>query len=235
MSTLALVQFTSSPEADPEAVLRWAYESFPRVVIVASFQAESSVLIDMASRIRSDVAVLTLDTGRLPQETRDMIDRVRDQYSIEVQVVAPDPDEVHQMVALNGTNLFHQSPELRRLCCSVRKSRPLERALAGYDAWVTGLRRSQMATRAKTPLVAADLEHGGITKIAPLVSWSAEQVWEYIRDRNLPYNSLYDRGFTSIGCAPCTRATRPGEDARAGRWWWERGEVKECGLHWTKP
>lgn len=222
-------------DIDPEAVLRWAYESFSRVVIVASFQAESSVLIDMASRIRSDIRVLTLDTGRLPQETHDMIDRVRDRYGIEVQVVAPDADEVRQMVAINGTNLFYQSPELRRLCCGVRKSRPLERALSAYDAWVTGLRRSQMATRAKTPLVATDFEHGEIIKVAPLAAWSAEEVWNYIRDHDVPYNSLYDSGYTSIGCAPCTRATRPGEDPHAGRWWWERGEVKECGLHWRKP
>ena len=235
MSAMAPIPRTSSSEVDPEAVLRWAFESFPRLVIVASFQAESSVLIDMASRIQSDVAVLTLDTGRLPQETHDMIDRLRDRYSIEVQVVAPDPDEVRQLVALNGTNLFYRSPNLRRLCCNVRKSRPLDRALAGYDAWVTGLRRSQIATRAQTPIVAQDPDHGGITKIAPLAAWSDEQVWEYIRERNVPYHSLYDSGYTSIGCAPCTRATRPGEDARAGRWWWEQGEVKECGLHWSKP
>src|SRR5258708_2213715 len=150
MSTMAPFQASSS-EADPEAGLRWAFASFPPLVIVASFQAESSVLIDMASRIRSDVAVLTLDTGRLPQETHDMIDRVRDRYAIEVQVVAPDPEEVRQMVALNGTNLFYQSAELRRLCCGVRKSRPLERAIPGYDAWVTGLPRSQMETRSQTP------------------------------------------------------------------------------------
>ena len=221
-------------DTNPEALLRWAYESFPRVVIVASFQAESSVLIDMASRIRSDLCVLTLDTGRLPQETHNMIDRVRDRYGIEVQVVAPDPDEVRRIVATKGTNLFYQSPDLRRLCCEVRKSRPLDRVLSDYDAWATGLRRSQIATRAKTPLVAADVEHGGITKIAPLATWSGEQVWNYIRDHEVPYHPLYDSGYTSIGCAPCTRATRPGEDARAGRWWWEEGEVKECGLHWRK-
>lgn len=235
MSATLPFQVTASSAADPESVLRWAFESFPRVVIVASFQAESSVLIDMAARIRSGITVLTLDTGRLPQETHDMIDRVRDRYAIEVQVVAPDPDEVRQMVALHGTNLFYQSAELRRLCCGVRKSRPLERALAGFDAWVTGLRRTQIPTRAQTPIVAQDVEHGGVAKIAPLVSWSTAQVWDYIRDRNVPYHPLYDAGFTSIGCAPCTRATSPGEDARAGRWWWEQGEVKECGLHWSKP
>jgi phosphoadenosine phosphosulfate reductase len=221
-------------EADAEAVLGWTLESFRRVVIVASFQAESSVLIDMAARIRPGVEVLTLDTGRLPQETHDMIDRVRAQYGIHVQVVAPGPGEVREMVAANGTNLFYRSPELRRLCCSVRKLRPLARALRGYDAWVTGLRRSQMSTRAATPVVAADAEHGGIAKVAPLATWSSEQVWAYIRQHEVPYHALYDGGYTSIGCAPCTRARAPGEDERAGRWWWEQGEVKECGIHWRK-
>jgi phosphoadenosine phosphosulfate reductase len=219
-------------ETDPESVLRWAYGSFERVVIVASFQAESSVLIDMASRIKPDVSVLTLDTGRLPQETHDLIELVRTRYGIEIEVLAPDADEVRQMVAAHGTNLFYRSADLRRLCCDVRKSQPLARALRGYDAWITGLRRTQIATRAGTAVVATDPEHGGITKIAPLAAWSTEQVWDYIRKHDVPYHSLYDSGYTSIGCAPCTRATRPGEDPRAGRWWWETGEVKECGLHW---
>jgi len=220
--------------AAPEEVLRWAFDSFPRVAIVASFQAESSVLIDMAAGIRSDVRVITLDTGRLPQATYDMIDRVRDRYSIAIDVVSPDPGDLAEMVAEHGANLFYQSPDLRRLCCNVRKSRPLAHALRGYDAWVTGLRRQQSTTRAQTPVVAADPEHEGLTKIAPLVSWSKDQVWGYIRDHDLPYHPLYERGYTSIGCDPCTRATTAGEDERAGRWWWEQeGEVKECGLHWS--
>jgi len=220
--------------ATPEAVLRWAFETFRRVVIVASFQAESSVLIDMAARIRPDANVLTLDTGRLPQQTHDMIDRVRDRYGIDVQVVSPDAADLAEMVGTHGANLFYQAPEMRRLCCDVRKSRPLSRALASYDAWVTGLRREQSATRAETPVVAADREHVGLTKIAPLAAWSKDQVWAYIRENDLPYHSLYDLGYTSIGCAPCTRATTPGEDERAGRWWWESdSEVKECGLHWN--
>ena len=222
-------------ETDPQSVLRWTYESFRRVAIVASLQAESSVLIDMAVRIRPKVTVLTIDTGRLPQETHEMIDRVRDRYAIDVQVIAPDPYEMRQMISISGANLFYRSPELRRLCCDVRKSRPLARALAGYDAWVTGLRRSQISTRANTAVVAVDDEHGGIAKIAPLAAWSDDEVWGYIREHNVPYHGLYDRGYTSIGCAPCTRATGPGEDPRAGRWWWEVGEVKECGLHWRKP
>jgi len=221
--------------ATPEAVLRWAYDTYPRVVIVASFQAESSVLIDMASRIRPDVHVLTLDTGRLPQETHDMIDRVRERYAIDVQVVTPDAADLQEMVGRHGVNLFYRSPEGRRLCCDVRKSRPLARALHGYDAWVTGVRRQQAATRSTTSIVANDPEHPGLTRIAPLATWSKDQVWAYIRENDLPYHSLYERGYTSIGCEPCTRAATAGEDERAGRWWWEHDEVKECGLHWSAP
>lgn len=218
----------------PEAVLQWAYETFPRLVIVASFQAESSVLIDMAVRIRADVSVLTLDTGRLPQATYDMIDRVRDRYRIGVQVVSPDSADLEEMVGRHGANLFHQSPDLRRRCCEVRKSRPLARALGGYDAWVTGLRRQQASTRSQTAVVSPDPEHEGLTKIAPLAAWSRDQVWAYIQENELPYHSLYDQGYRSIGCEPCTRAPAPGEDERAGRWWWEsENEAKECGLHWN--
>ena len=219
----------------PEEVMRWAYEKFAGIAIVASFQAESSVIIDMASKIRPDIRVLTLDTGRLPQETHDMIDRVRERYGIEVQVVHPDAEEVRQIVSQHGTNLFYASPDLRRLCCDVRKSRPLDRALRGYDAWVTGVRREQSATRAETPIFTVDEQHDGIAKIAPLATWSKAQVWDYIRANQLPYHALYDQGYTSIGCAPCTRATRAGEDERAGRWSWEQNEVKECGLHWSVP
>jgi len=219
--------------AEPENVLRWAFDSFPRLVIVASFQAESSVIIDMASHIRKDVQVLTLDTGRLPQETYDVIDRVRDRYAIDIEVVSPDSGEVAAMVRGGGVNLFYRSQEERRLCCDVRKSRPLARALRGHDAWITGLRRQQAATRTNTPVVASDPEHVGLTKIAPLALWSKDQVWTYILENDLPVHPLYERGYTSIGCAPCTRATAPGEDERAGRWWWEQGGVKECGLHWN--
>lgn len=222
-----------SAGADPETVLQWAFETFPRVVIVASFQAESSVLIDMASRVQDKVNVLTLDTGRLPQQTYDMIDRIRDRYGIDVHVVSPDAAELQAMVGSHGANLFYRSVEMRRQCCDVRKSRPLARALAGYDAWITGVRREQAATRAETAVVATDREHAGLTKIAPLAAWSRDEVWAYIHENELPYHSLYDLGYTSIGCAPCTRATTEGEDERAGRWWWEEGEVKECGLHWA--
>ena len=218
-------------EREPESVLRWTFDNFSRVAIVASFQAESSVIIDLASRIRPGLHVLTLDTGRLPRETHDMIANVQSRYGIDVEVITPDPVETAEMVATHGVDLFHESVELRLRCCDVRKSRPLDRALHGYDAWITGLRREQAATRATTPVVAIDVDHAGITKVAPLATWSKAQVWGYIRDHDLPYHPLYDHGYTSIGCAPCTRATLPGEDDRAGRWWWELDGVKECGLH----
>jgi thioredoxin-dependent adenylylsulfate APS reductase len=217
--------------ADAEAVLAWAFERFPRVAVVASFQAESVVLIDMASRLRPGVDVITLDTGRLPQETHDLIDRVRSRFPVTLNVVSPDPTELAEMSRTHGVNLFYLSPELRHTCCDVRKTRPLARALAGYDAWVTGLRREQSAIRRATPVVSRDEGHGGIVKVAPLVGWRREDVWAHVRARDLPSHALYASGYTSIGCAPCTRATRPGEDERAGRWWWEGDSIKECGLH----
>ena len=222
----------NTTSADPAVVLREAYATYERVAIVASFQAESSVIIDMASSIRPDLRVLTLDTGRLPQETHDMIDRIRQRYGIAIEAITPGPSDVKEMVHAHGVDLFYESVELRRLCCDVRKSRPLARALRSYDAWITGVRREQAATRAHTQVVTVDADHGGIAKIAPLAGWTKQQVWNYIREHELPYHSLYDRGYTSIGCAPCTRATTAQEDERAGRWWWEQGEVKECGLHW---
>ena len=217
--------------AGAEAVLAWTFDRFPQVAVVASFQAESVVLIDMASRLRPGVDVITLDTGRLPQETHDLIDTVRNRFAVTLKVVSPDPTELVEMSRAHGVNLFYLSPELRHTCCDVRKTRPLARALAGYGAWVTGLRREQSATRRATPVVSRDEGHGGIAKVAPLVGWSHEEVWARVRARDLPSHALYASGYTSIGCAPCTRATRPGEDERAGRWWWEGDSIKECGLH----
>jgi phosphoadenosine phosphosulfate reductase len=218
--------------ADPEEVLAWAYRRFSQVAIVASFQVESSVLIDMACRIRDRVEVITLDTGRLPQETYEIIDTFQQRYPVQVKVVSPDPEELAEMTGRHGVNLFYRSPELRIRCCEIRKSRPLARALRDYDAWVTGLRRDQSPTRAATPVVARDESHGGIVKLAPLATWTADQVWDYVRRHQVPYHPLHDRGYPSIGCAPCTRPVQPGEDPRAGRWWWEQDVVKECGLHW---
>jgi phosphoadenosine phosphosulfate reductase len=234
MSALARELLVDDQEdRSPEEVLAWAYRTFRRVAIVASFQAESSVLIHMAASIAERPEVITLDTGRLPEETQDLIDRVQRRYPIRLHVEAPDPGDVSELVASDGPNLFLRSVELRERCCDVRKVRPLTRALEGFDAWVTGLRRDQSAGRRSTPLVQADAAHGGIAKIAPLVAWRRDQVWAYIREHGLDYHALYERGYTSIGCAPCTRPVEPGEEERAGRWWWEQSDVKECGLHVT--
>ena len=214
-----------------EELLRRAYAEHERVALVASFQAESGVLIDLACRIVPEPVVLTLDTGRLPEETHEVIEQFRTRYPIRLRVIQPDAGQVEEMTAEHGTNLFRQSVDFRMRCCDVRKSQPLTRALSGYDAWITGLRREQAETRKETPLVAPDPQHGGIQKFAPLAEWTKQQVWDYIREHDVPVHPLYAFGYTSIGCAPCTRATAPGEDERAGRWWWELGGVKECGLH----
>ena len=215
-----------------EDVLRWALDTFgTRVAISTSFQAEGMVVLDMAHRIDPQVRVFTIDTGRLPQETYDLIDRVRDHYGISLEVYYPDQDELTNMVARHGVNLFYRSVSLRLLCCEIRKVNPLKRALANLDAWITGLRRSQSGTRSGIAKIEVDSAHGGIVKVNPLADWSQEQVWSYMRANDVPYNALYDKGYTSIGCAPCTRPAQPGEAPRAGRWWWEVGIPKECGIH----
>jgi thioredoxin-dependent adenylylsulfate APS reductase len=175
--------------------------------------------------------VFTLDTGRLNQETYDCMDAIRERYGIQIEVFFPDSNGVEEMVRENGLNLFYNSVELRKLCCGVRKVEPLNRALKGLDAWMTGLRREQAVTRADVRRIELDEDHGNIIKINPLVDWSYGDVWDYIRRKSVPYNRLHKQGYPSIGCAPCTRAVKPGEDLRAGRWWWENPNAKECGLH----
>ena len=220
---------------DAERILRWAIETFhPRLVLSASFGApEGMVLLDLMQRMEPGVRVFTLDTGRLPQATHDLIDRVRDRYGVAVEVVFPDPTEVVQMVQQGGQNLFYESVEKRQLCCRVRKVEPMRRyfAAAGLDAWVAGLRREQGVTRTEAAKVEADETHSGLVKINPLVDWSHEQVWDYVREHNVPVNRLHKAGYPSVGCDPCSRAIQPGEDIRAGRWWWENPETKECGIH----
>ncbi|HEV2953541.1 MAG TPA: phosphoadenylyl-sulfate reductase [Candidatus Dormibacteraeota bacterium] len=225
---LAAASLEGSPA---QAILEWAFGRFEKVVLVASFQAESSVLIDLAAKMGRPFEILTLDTGRLPQATHDLIDTVRARYEVPIRLVYPDQGEVAEMTATHGTNLFRQSVANRHLCCGIRKTQPLRRSLIGYDAWLTGLRRDQSPTRSNVPVVQADKDKGGIAKVAPLVKWSHDDVWGYIHEHGLPVNSLYNDGYTSIGCEPCTRATTPGEDERAGRWWWEEGAVKECGIN----
>jgi len=220
---------------DARRILSWAIENFhPRLALSASFGApEGMVLLDLMHQLELGARVFTLDTGRLPQATHDLIDRVRDRYGVQVEVVFPDPAEVVQMVRERGQNLFYESVENRQLCCRVRKVEPMRRyfATAGIDAWVAGLRRDQGVTRQDAARVEVDETNGGLLKINPLVDWTHEQVWDYVREHNVPVNRLHKQGYPSVGCDPCSRAIQPGEDVRAGRWWWENPETKECGIH----
>jgi thioredoxin-dependent adenylylsulfate APS reductase len=219
-------------DQEPQEVLGWALEKFGRQLgVCSSFQAEGCVLIDMAWRIDPGVRVFTIDTGRQPEETYQLIDRIRDRYGIRTEMFLPDMKVVEQMVTRHGSNLFYRDVNLRLLCCQVRKVLPLRRALMNFDAWVTGLRRDQWATRSNIRKVEIDHDHGGIVKFAPLADWTEEEVWDYIRANDVPYNELYDKGYKSVGCAPCTRAVAADADPRSGRWWWETGAPKECGMH----
>jgi phosphoadenosine phosphosulfate reductase len=216
------------------AVVRWSLDRFhPRIALATSLQAEDMVILDMAWKVNPAVRVFTLDTGRLHEETYLAMERVRERYGIAVESYFPDRKAVETLEREKGFYSFRRSVEERRLCCGIRKVEPLGRALQGLDAWMTGLRREQAVTRGGIPKVERDGAHGGIIKVNPLADWSLSQVWEYIRAHDVPYNTLHDLGFPSIGCAPCTRAIKPGEDIRAGRWWWEQPEHKECGLHVT--
>jgi len=212
-------------------VIKWGIEKFhPRIALACSFQAEDIVILDMMTKIVKDPIVFTIDTGRLNEETYELMDRVRERYGIKIIVYFPDYKQVEEMVREHGVNLFYKSVELRKLCCSVRKVEPLKRALANLDAWITGLRREQNETRKAIRKIEVDELHGNIIKLNPLADWTWNMVWDYVKKNNLPYNKLYDKGYKSIGCAPCTRAVYPWEDPRAGRWWWEVSN-KECGLH----
>lgn len=234
--TIAVEDLSRLDSSSAEEVLSWALDEYhPRIAISSSFQAESMVIIDLATKVRRDVRIFTIDTGRLPQETHTLIDDIRHRYDIKVDVIHPDHERVQAMVRQHGMNLFQRHQTLRMLCCHIRKVEPLQRALADLDGWITGLRRDQAETRADVGKVEIDETHGGRVKVNPIADWTKDQVWDYIRAHKLPYNELYNQGYTSIGCAPCTRPVSPGEDERAGRWWWEDSAFKECGLHKEMP
>ena len=217
----------------PQDLLEWAFERFaPGIAISTAFQIDGVALIDMAAELDESVRVFSVDTGRLPPETHELIEQLRERYPhMRLELLAPDPTHLQRLVARNGPNLFYRSVEQRLLCCNVRKVQPLTRHLHGLDAWITGLRRDQWASRAEIRKVEIDHDHGAIVKLNPLAEWTEEEVWDYLRERGVPTHPLYERGYSSIGCAPCTRATRPDEPARAGRWWWETNAPKECGIH----
>ena len=227
----AAAELTAIAERGPEALLAALVERYAgRLTLASSLGAEDQVLTHMLLAIEPRARIFVLDTGRLHQETYDLMARTMSRYGMRYEVLFPDAAAVQEMVSGEGPNLFYASVAGRKRCCEVRKVEPLGRALAGADAWVTGLRRAQSPERADTPAVEWDAAHAAV-KANPLAEWSDEQVWDYLRAHEVPYNVLHDRGFLSIGCAPCTRAVEPGEPARAGRWWWEQGTAKECGLH----
>ena len=232
--TLPLPKFTWPPQdASAEQVLSWGFEEFGSgLAICTSFQASGSVILDMAARlVGSDINVFSVDTGRLHEETYQLIGQFRRRYGILIELVPPAADELGPMLTQHGPNLFYESPAKRKLCCEVRKVRPLQRRLATLDAWVTGLRRDQNGGREQTEAVTIDEEHGGIVKLAPLADWSKEEVFAYAKQHDVPLHPLYAKGYPSIGCQPCTRKIKAGESSRAGRWWWEKDVDKECGMH----
>jgi phosphoadenosine phosphosulfate reductase len=218
---------------EPETVIEWALDRFsPRIGISTAFQIDGSVVLDMAYQIDPSIAVFSVDTGRLPKETLHFVETLQDRYpGLNLELLEPDDDHVRRMVGTKGLDLFRESVENRLLCCNIRKVQPLNKHLASFDAWITGLRRDQWATRTNIRKVEIDHDHGAIVKLNPLAEWTKDEVWDYVRENDVPYHPLYDQGYTSIGCAPCTRAVQPGEQERAGRWWWEVNAPKECGIH----
>ncbi|MCF8364558.1 MAG: phosphoadenylyl-sulfate reductase [Bacteroidales bacterium] len=201
-----------------------------KIAFASSMGAEDQVITEMIAKLDREAKIFTLDTGRMFPETYDLIERTNARYKINIQIYFPEKEKVEKMVNSKGINLFYESIENRKLCCHIRKIEPLKRALQDLEVWISGLRRSQSITRKDVKVVEWD-ENNGLIKLNPLIEWTEARVWDYIEQNNIPYNKLHDQGFPSIGCQPCTRAIEPDEDIRAGRWWWELPEGKECGLH----
>ena len=235
MEALRVIDSGELESADALNILTWGIKNFhPRLALSASFGGpEGMVLLHMMHSIEKSARVFVIDTGRLPQETYDLIDRVRDRFDKAVEVVFPDTSHVQELVRERGMNLFYESLENRKLCCHTRKVVPLRKYLGNFDAYVTGLRRDQNANRADTKKVDMDRGNGGVIKINPIADWSHDQVMAYVHANDVPISRLHAKGYPSVGCAPCSRAVRPGEDERSGRWWWEGDDTKECGLHIT--
>ncbi|EFU69743.1 phosphoadenylyl-sulfate reductase [Aliarcobacter butzleri] len=211
-------------------VIAYFLDNFKNVALSSSLAAEDQVLTDILLKKNKNASIFTLDTGRLHPETYDVMDATNLKYGIKIDVFFPDNENVQKLYKTQGVNGHYESIENRKNCCNIRKIEPLKRALKDVEVWVTGLRASQSVTRTDMPLVEWD-ENFNVIKVNPLINWSQEDVWDYIKTNKVPYNKLHDQGFPSIGCAPCTRAIKDGEDIRAGRWWWENPEHKECGLH----
>ncbi|MDE1728631.1 MAG: phosphoadenylyl-sulfate reductase [Thaumarchaeota archaeon] len=230
--TVSQIQQLNESLKTPQEVLKWSLDNLhPRIAMASSFGAEDVVVIDMMMKINPKSRIFTLDTGRLNQETYDVMDEIRKKYNMNIEVMFPDQNEVEQMVRVNGLNLFYDNIGNRKLCCGIRKVHPLNRILSTLDGWITGLRADQTEVRSNANKLELDEQHNSIIKINPIIEWTWEQTWDYIRKNDVPYNKLHDKGFPSIGCEPCTRAIKSGEPLRAGRWWWESDSQKECGLH----
>jgi phosphoadenosine phosphosulfate reductase len=219
-----------SKAAQVREFLAQAVQEYGRVVYANSLGAEAMVLTDIIFNSVPQVDIVSIDTGRLHEETYDLLAKLQRRYNNRIRVIYPDGQEVSDLVTRQGINGFFDSSEARSACCGVRKVVPFRKFVEGYDAWITGVRRQQSSTRAEGLAIEWDAQNG-LQKLSPLLDWTEEQVWAYIRARQLPFNTLHEKGYPSIGCAPCTRAIMPGEDHRAGRWWWERPEQRECGLH----
>ena len=235
-SKLDLVQLNKEFEKNSAvSLLQWALTTFrKKIAFASSFGAEDVVIIDILMKLDHDVRIFTLDTGRLNEETYEVMDAIRRKYGISIESYFPKADAVESLERQKGFYSFRESVENRKECCGLRKVEPLWRALKNTDAWITGIRRSQGVTRTDVQKIENDEAHPGLYKVNPLADWSEADVWGYIKKNNVPYNRLHDAGYRSIGCAPCTRAVKPDEDVRAGRWWWENPEHKECGIH-QKP
>ena len=217
------------------SLLQWALKTFgKKIALASSFGAEDVVLIDILIKFSPDIRIFTLDTGRLNEETYEVMEAIRRKYNIRIESYFPKAEAVESLERQKGFYSFRESIANRKECCSLRKVEPLWRALRDTEAWITGLRRAQGVTRVEIRKIEPDDTHPGLYKINPLADWTQEDVQGYIKKNTVPYNRLHDAGYPSIGCAPCTRAVKPGEDIRAGRWWWESAEHKECGLH-QKP
>jgi phosphoadenosine phosphosulfate reductase len=232
---MALPQLQTSPPGTEEAALEILSQGFSRaagpIALACSFSREDVAVLDLARRAGLPLQVFALDTGRLPEETYQIAESVRDRYGVAIDWYFPEAAAVERLTRDKGLYSFRESLERRRECCRVRKVEPLRRALQSLDGWVTGLRRGQGESRTGIEPLEIDRDHGGILKLNPLFDWSEEQVLAYARTYRIPVHPLHQRGYPSIGCAPCTRAIQAGEDCRAGRWWWENPDHKECGLH----
>jgi phosphoadenosine phosphosulfate reductase len=207
-----------------------AVREYKRVVYANSLGAEAMVLTDIIATHLPEIDIFSIDTGRLPEETHELLARLEARYGARIRLVYPAAEDLQSLVSTQGVNGFQRSVGARLSCCGARKVEPFKRAIAGFGAWVTGVRREQSVLRAQGAVDIWDAEYG-LHKLSPLLDWTETQVWQYIHARQLPYNALHDRQYPSIGCAPCTRPIEAGEDRRAGRWWWEQSPVRECGLH----